>query len=261
MKRINTIGLCLVAVLAFTALAAASASAEGGPEGAVPGFGKCVKVAKNAEKKYTGAYGEKECKTKATPAETGKYELELVNSGTFTDKSKTTTLTTTTTKGVAVTVVCKKDKSLGELIYENEVVKDTITFEKCAGPGGKTDKCGNVGPETIETATLEGLPVWLNEARTEAGVLLIGETGFAKFKCGSEEVEIKGFVEGSATLGGKKGPTITFALNGSKEQALKSFYLGGPAGPFNLYTEPKPGEEVETTLQSVEAMTGPGALY
>jgi hypothetical protein len=260
LRHVRILGLCLLAVFATGALAAASASAEGGPEGGTPGYAKCVKAAKNAEKKYTGEYSEKECKTKASPAKTGKYELETVESGKFAGKSKATTLTTHTTKGVAVTVVCKKDKNTGQIVSENEVVVETITFEDCLVNGEKAHPCGNVAPETIETNLLEGLLVWLNEEKTEAGILLAGEH-FAKFKCGSEEVEVDGAVEGTATIGGK-GPTITFAVNGSKEQANKVFnYSGSVLGPFNLYTEAEPGQQVESTLQSVEAQKGPSGVY
>jgi hypothetical protein len=175
--------------------------------------------AKKVGKAYTGQYGEKECKT----------------------------------------VVCKKDKDRGEIISENEVVLETITFEDCLANGEKSRPCGNVSAETIETDPQEGLLVWLNEARTEAGILLAGEQ-FASFKCGSEAVEVDGFVEGTATLGGKKGPTITFAVNAGK-QAERTFVLAGVQGPFNLYTEPKAGEQIESTLESVEAQKGPASIY
>jgi hypothetical protein len=250
------VGLCFVAVCVVGVVASASALAEGGPGNATPGYFKCVK-AKKVGKTYTGVYGEKECLTKAVPAGTGKYELEAVKSGKFEGKSKVTTLTTHTKKGVAVVVVCKKDKTRGEVVSENEVVAETITFEDCAA--GK-EKCGNVGPETIETAPQEGELVWLNEAGSEAGLLLVGEH-FATFKCGAEEVEVDGFVEGSVSLAGKKGPKITFAVNGGKEQADKTFWFGGVIGPFDLYTEPSPGEQVETTLASVEEQKGPGGVY
>ena len=251
------LGLCLFAAFAVSALGAAMASAEGGPEGGTPGFNKCVKATK-VGKTYTGEYTEKECKTKASPAKTGKYEVQAVTSGTFEGKSKVTTLTTHTTNGVAVTVICKKDKYRGSIVFENEVVEETIVFEDCLGNGAKTDPCGNAAPETIETDPQEGELVWLNEGKTEAGMLLAG-TQFAAFKCGTEEVEVDGFVIGTASLGGK-APTITFAVNGSKEQAHKTFWLLSTLGPFGLYTEPKAGEKVESTLQSVETQKGPAPV-
>jgi hypothetical protein len=251
-------GLCVVAVFGFGVVVVAGALAEGGPGGAAPGYFKCVK-AKKEGKVYTGNYSEKECLTGANPAKTGKYELEVVKSGNLVGKSKTTKLTVHTTKGVAVTVVCKKDKTQGQVVFENEVVVETITFEDCLGNGSKSDPCGNVGTETIETSPQEGLLVWLNEGRSEPGVLLAGEH-FAVFKCGTEEVVVEGFVEGTATIAGKKGPTITFAVSGGK-QAEKTFWFAGTQGPFNLYTEPKAGEQLEATLESVEAQSGPGSIY
>lgn len=260
MKRFRIVGLCLVAVFAFTAVAAATASATGGPEGGTPGYDKCVKAPKNAEKKTEGEYSDKECKTKASPAKTGGYNLEAVTSGKFESKSKVTTLTTHTTKGVAVKVVCKKDKARGELVYENEDSLETITFEDCLINGEKGKPCGNVGPETIETFPQEALLTWLNKEKTEGGLLLLGEH-FAEFKCGTEEVEVNGFVEGTVTLNQKKGTTITFALNGGGEQAQKTFWFGGVQGPFELWTKEGAGPEVESTLQSVEAQKGPSGVY
>ena len=81
MKRIKIVGLCLIALFAFSAVAAASAFAEGRPE-----YKLCAKVAK-VEGKYNGSYSDKGCTTEATG---GKYEREEVAENTaFTGRSNT----------------------------------------------------------------------------------------------------------------------------------------------------------------------------
>lgn len=243
------LGLCLLAAFTLGAVAAASASAEGGPHGLAPGLYKCVK----ASPKGTGEYSEKECKT-TSPGKTGGYNLQVVTSGAFAGKSKASTLTAHTTTGVAVTVACKKDTDHFEVVFENEVIEGKITFSDCTLKGTKTD-CGNVGPETIETAPQEGELVWLNSAKTEAGVLLAGSK-FAEFKCGTETVDVGGYVFGTSTIGGKKGPTFAFKTSGGK-QALKSSFT---TASFTANLTAGPHEE-EATLESEEAQTGPGSLY
>lgn len=253
MKHLRILGLALLAAFAFTALAAASASAEGGPDGGAPGFFTCVKAAKNAEKKYTGQYGEKECKTPASPAGTGKYNANPTKSGAFSSKSKTTKLKVHSTSGKALTVVCKKDKDHFVVAVENEVLAGKITYEKCEVEGVKGDDCTNSGTDNIETAALEAELVWVNEATTEAGVLLVGFP-FATFKCGAEEVEVEGIVVGTVNIGGK-GPTFKFAESGGK-QALDSFYFGGKLGPFHLEAH---GEEAVLVGEDAEKGEGEAA--
>ncbi|HME04043.1 MAG TPA: hypothetical protein VKG38_13555 [Solirubrobacteraceae bacterium] len=70
MDRLKLLGVVVAAVLAVSAVAAASAFAE------PPEFGKCVKVApvKEGKKKvYHGGYSDKGC-TEASPSKEGKYE-------------------------------------------------------------------------------------------------------------------------------------------------------------------------------------------
>ena len=64
MKRFTIVGICLVAVLALSAMVAGSASA------AFPEYKTCIKAAV----KNTGNYSEKTCSTASKVAGTGKYE-------------------------------------------------------------------------------------------------------------------------------------------------------------------------------------------
>ena len=118
------------------------------------------------------------------------------------------------------------------------------------GNGRRSDPCGNVGTETIETNLQEGLLVWLNEGRSEPGVLLAVNT--SRHSDAAAKKSWSKFRRGYCHVGGKKGPTIMFAVSGGK-QAEKTFWSAGTKCPSNLYTELKAGEQLEAALESVEA--------
>ena len=120
----------------------------------------------------------------------------------------------------------------------------------------KTNPCGNVGPEAIEAKPLFSTLVWLNGGETEAGILLEGEgEQIAKFKCGAEQSDLEGYLV-RAIENTKKGHTITFSLNASKEQARMSISVfGGEIVSLHLYTQASAGES-ESTLEAVETQSG-----
>jgi hypothetical protein len=218
MKRIKIVGLCLVAVFAFSAVAAASASASERPE-----YKKCGKAPKVGKTYPTGEFSNKECTT-AAPG--GKYRLEEVPAKTaFTSKSKAATLT------VAGKVVkCKKDTDKGEILEQFSATVQ-ITFEGCAINGNKKEPCGTEGK--IETKLLNVGLYFLNESNTESGVALNAEEGpFAEFKCGTETVTIEGYLIGSVK-NSKKGETISFVVTGGK-QAHKTVWVFGEMEPPGL---------------------------
>lgn len=247
MKRIKVVGLCLVAVFAFGAVAVASASAAPAPT-----FGKCITAVK-VGKKYTGKYNNKTCTTENTKSE-GKYELETVESGTVTSKTKTATFTL-----AGKVVKCTKGTDLGEII-SLRVVTETITFEGCSTTETVTVKgkpktvkvaCESAGKKagTIATESLNGQLVWINEGETEPGFQLRPEESevVADITCGAETVSL----EGGGLLGTIKnstnGITITFAVSNG-EQAHKVRWLNGGSREFDLFT---PGE-VEATLATID---------
>ncbi len=243
MKSIKIAGLALVAVFAFSAIAAGSAFAEGRPE-----YKLCAKAPK-VEKKYTGEYSDKGCTTEATE---GKYKLDDVAGGTaFSGKSKASTFT------VAGKVIkCKKDVITGE-INDQFADTDKITFSGCAVNGNKSEPCGNVAPGTIETAQLSSGLYFVNEAETQAGIALNGEEGvFAEFKCGAETIVIEGYLLGTVT--GGKGITATFAVSGGK-QAIQEVWLF--ESPIAVHLESN-GEEatLETTEEEKPAVKGVGVF-
>ncbi len=234
MTHVRMLGLCLVAVLALSALAAESASAFA-PE---PEYKSCVK-------KTGGHYTSKECAAASKVETGGKYELEAVESGTtFTSKSKGATFTV---KGKVVK--CKKDTDTGEILSGN-VDHEEITFTDCGVNGNKKEPCESTGASagTIKTHPLLSFLYYINSAETEIGVLLYSAEGLAAFHCGAETIELHGSVLG-AIKNSSKGETITFAVSGGKQEHRFAWIEGEEEGPVTLYTEP--GKE-EATLATVD---------
>jgi hypothetical protein len=156
MRRITTMGLCVIAMFATGALAAASASAE------LPEYKTCVKAAK-VGKKYTGDYNDKTCSEVNGKGE-GKYELGEWNAGkkvTFVGKTGATTFDSYRPASEAEpwaggttvnTVTCTSGKAEGELIGPKET-NETIEFKGCASEG---EKCASEGAKagTIKTTQI-----------------------------------------------------------------------------------------------------------
>src|SRR5580693_2175461 len=76
-KGFRIAGACLLVVAAFGVACASAGAATG-----FPGYVRCFKTEK-VGKAYAGEYTEKACQTKASPAKTGKYEVQVVDSGTY----------------------------------------------------------------------------------------------------------------------------------------------------------------------------------
>jgi hypothetical protein len=118
MKRIRIMGLCLIAVFAFSAMVATGAQA-----GEV---GECVKAPK-VGKFYTGNYTDKNCTT-VSGTKTGKYNWSpgvTPANAKFTAKTKVATLAS-----AAGTITCKASTTVGEWtgVKTNHEV---ITFTGC----------------------------------------------------------------------------------------------------------------------------------
>ena len=183
----------MLCVIAFGGI---GASALGAPANAATGFpeyAQCLKT-ERLVKSFTGEYTEKECKTVANPAKTGKYERWEKDSGTFEATNKAATFITRTTKGVMKSTVCKGGVSRGEFLAGDVYATDKLAFEGCVGNGEKkTDPCRNVGLETLETEPLFSTLVWFNRGDQEPGLLLEAQgEQFARFKCGTEHVNLDG---------------------------------------------------------------------
>lgn len=248
MRPIKIAGLCLVAVLALSAVVVASASANAQPE-----FWKCVKVAKNpSTKKYEGEYMNKTCTEKATGAQKAegkknKYELATAAATEFTaGKSKKTVLHAQGLGGKKEVITCKKDKSKG--VFEETFIEGlTYTLEGCSNEAKKACESEGASAGTIET-TDAALLEWLNAEGTEPGM---ATRPFGEFECNGEKFEVGGYLIGTVAET-SKGVTATFKLNGGGEQEEKLVFPGGSeVGPLTLHTEYEEAEH-EATVEGTE---------
>ncbi len=248
MKSIKLVGLCLVAVLAMSAIVAASASAV------VPERGKCA----------TGT----EFENKGCTVSGAKNKFKWVPNvkTAFTATSGAATLRSFTPEGAELPgVECVKSKSKGDFLGPKGS-EFTITFEKCTSTkenctGGAKAKAGQ-----IVTNKLEGTLGFVSPGVVGEDVKAVGGGVLASFKCGANTVETDGSVVGeigsgvyntaaateTLTLkeaGGKQVPT---KLEGQPEDTLKSEINGLGAGTFPFATTEsvtetvKPGLEIKT---------------
>lgn len=231
------LGLVVAAVLALGALAATTASAH------QLEYRTCVKATK-VGKTYTGKYSDKECKEVNAKSE-GKYEAQPVGEGVpFTGKDKTAVIT-----AGGKTVTCKKGTETGEYIAE-KVASEEFTFSGCSS--GKKEACQSpsAAAGVITSSATKTKLVYLNPAETEMGVFLIPAQPLFEYTCGATTIAVEGRLVGTFE-NTKKGPKLTFATSGGKQQH-RFFYAeesGEEAfGPFTLFTEPG---EVEATLSVV----------
>jgi len=233
MKRIRIVGLCLVAMFAFSAVAAGSAFA-----GETPVWAKCVKTIKNpTTHKYEGRYSNKECTEELAPGE-GEYALEELPGGEkilATGKSKTVVITAEGKSGNWQTIVCGKDEMSSKLWNENEEAvfyQPHLTLEKCVGMSHGTEApCGNAVVDekpVIEDNSEAGDSVyWAEEAEKNA---LLQLKGGLKFECGGEEVKInqRGYADGALT-NTSKGLQVSWMVSGpTHTQAISGFWFEEP---------------------------------
>jgi hypothetical protein len=192
MGRLKVVWLLVTAAAAVMALATPSAFAE------APEYGRCVKLAKNLEKKYEGKYVNKGCTTAATPAEEtegtkNKYEWH----------PGAVKVHQTSTGGKAVlqevgkfAVGCESESSTGDYVGTKEATHLFVTFKGCKVTPFICTSPGHPAGE-LETKELEGRAVWLNKAKHEAGIELYpakGEEKFIAFNCGALTVEVRGAI-------------------------------------------------------------------
>ena len=210
MKRIRIIGLCLVAVFAMSAIAAASASAQ-------PTYKLCGTAAK-VGKKYTGKYNSKTCsKTEENAKGEGKYELKEAAeaSSKFTGKLGKTTFYI---RSEGVKVECSKGKDTGELFAhysEPEVAYlYEIKLEKCTATIEATKEklaCTLPITTTEHTTALGTLP----GGKGEVGTVLYGEEPW-KINCSGLEYNVTGEVIGAVSGVAK----FKFTVNEPKHEQL-----------------------------------------
>ena len=189
MKRMRIMGLCLVAVFAFSAMAAVSASA-------LPEVGRCVA-------KAGGKYKTETCTTKAgSKAEEKKFEfLKGAKSETsgvnFTASGGEGTLETVS--GTKIT--CKTQAAVGKYDQDTGAIKEVegvvATFTGCELPLLAL-KCNTKGKaaEEIVTNTLQGPLGYISGEKTTSPVVgqeltpAVKKGAFAEFECGAGAVNV-----------------------------------------------------------------------
>jgi len=203
-RHVRMLGLCLVAVFAVSAIAAATASAG------VPEFGQCY------EKAGTGLYSNSSCTVKAKPKGTGNFEwrkaAEVANKkflgsagagvlqgayyfcvGPKGDQPRTGRPCKPEYPEEVeflekpLNVECESEANHGEFSGSKEVGNISVVFKGCKLLG--TAPCENTSEEgTIHVNTLKGKVAFINKGATprEVGLQLepaVKKGRFAQFEC------------------------------------------------------------------------------
>ncbi len=258
MKRIRTMGLCLVAAFAITAVAAATASAT------APEYGRCLAHP-------GGKYATATCTTESGTTHADEWypafgkaangeEKPLVKAG---YKSKATESlpiqlegTGEGLGGVKTKILCKKQQSTGTIISNKEATGENIVFSECESSGAKCNSPGaaigeiKVGKLTsvlgVEKFGYNKEKHLVEPAKNKlAGEFTptVGEE-FVNFECGGLKVTVKGAVmfpikTASMTL----SATVKFSATGGNQKPEH----------FSLSIEPSTGKETfgsELTLMA-----------
>lgn len=247
MKRIEIVGLCLVA-MCVSAFAATSAWAISTTR---PHYYKCEKAEK-VGKTYNGEYSNKTCTTKAAG---GKYRLkEEEAEKTFTVKGKGATFTVD-----GIKVKCGKDLGEGNIV-EAYTSEEKITFSKCGVNGSKKEPCGTEGQKgTITTSKLSTELWYTSKEENEAAYYIYGWNK-SPITCqtasGSQTFEIEEGVVGTIE-NTKRGMTMTFAVNASGKQALSERWQNGSPAPPETLQWKNGNERKEVTLAATFEQKGP----
>jgi hypothetical protein len=224
MKRIRIVGLCLIAVLALTAVAASSASA------AAPEYLICGKAAK-VGKTYTGKYTGKLCEASSKVETGGKYELLPYTSAKKpafkVSNGVSSLLVYIPGTGVVGDTECQKAKGAGSVTGAKTGTL-VETFEKCQSSGKVCtstqagEKKGDITTQTLDTTLIASASSKTGVANEVKGA---GPGGLsAEFNCEGEEIATKGAVSGEVTVVGiaAKDNTNVFATKSGGEPDIES---------------------------------------
>ncbi len=248
MRQIKIVGLCLVAVFAFGAVAAGSASAS------EPEYMKCSK----ASPKNTGGFNDKAC-TEVNGGGEGKYATSpLAFPVSFEGKSKTSTFYYSKAGKIVWKVVCKKDKDSAS-IEEPAYLEGTITFEKCAATNevtkAKAVNCtGSIVVPFVGLLREETVP-----AISHPGISVLF---FAPaYSCGGVSFEITTalpFVTGEVSPTSKGELGVWTVNNSTGAQSLEGWIEGGEPSKFAAaeaeVTEGASSESMGFGLETTEAL-------
>jgi hypothetical protein len=214
MRYLRISGLCLTAVVAASAIATTSASAE------LPALYECAKATK-VGKKYTGKFTDKKCtkeasKTEIEEGKTNKYEFQEWNKEPKKVKSF---------KGKGgraflaiehfVTISCAKSTDSGRFTGPKTAGDVVAVFSGCEISGLKCSNTSKAGE--IRTNPLDGEVGYINKAKKEVGADLKPESGpyFAEFECEEPGTPLRLRVSGSVI--GRVGPVDTMTKEATFE--------------------------------------------
>jgi hypothetical protein len=229
MTRVKLAGVCLAALLAVGAVAAAGASA------AAPEYGRCAKATK-VGKEFTGRFSDSKCTKEVSEGERpkkGKFEW-------FPGAVKAHQ-TSTGGKGVLeeagkYAVGCASESSVGEYSGSKNVKHVVVKFKKCEAPGLACTSEGHEKGE-LETVPLEGRLVWENEKAHKLAFMLYPEGGgdFIEFNCGGTlTVAVRGAIL-VPIKADKMSATVPLKYKGKKGiQQLSEYEEGGKKIKANL---------------------------
>lgn len=186
MKQIRIIGLCLVTVLALSAMAAASASAT------APEYGRCKKSTPKA-----GGYTSAKCIATDTEDNDGTYEwVPGAGKAKFTSSGGIGVLTTVGGAGVE----CKTESSAGEFVPGNnkEEAGIIVKFNGCKSLEAPCTTPGAAAGELL-TNELEGIVGWQSKALKKTDLELVPAKSvtsglFIEFSCSGLVVKVRGHV-------------------------------------------------------------------
>jgi hypothetical protein len=264
MKRMRIVGLCLLAVFAFSAIAA---SAQASPE-----MGSCVKLAK-AKGKYANAGCTELFLKKGKPASKGAYEWTpgappsciAQKKGEYTDAACTTKsvkahkggfekepgpgftaaggTATLKTPAFGAPVVCAKSTGTGQ-ITGITTVEEQFTFEGCETSAKKCTSAGETSGK-IQTPVLAGT---LSSPKAgEASTAFESKTGpsglSSEFNCEGPQIRTFGYVSGE-----------DFPLNVTSTTGSEKFENG--LGEQDLQTELNAGSGWLGPAPSLEETSG-----
>lgn len=254
MRRIRIAGLCLIAALAMSALAAASASAT------APEIGRCIKKAKAEGKGFTSA----NC-TVAGEGTKAKYEwLPGPGKGKFTSTGGVGVLSTVG----GSTVECKTESSAGEYKPGGNNKEETgviVTFTGCKSAGLACTSKGAKSGELV-TNELEGTVGWENKALKKTALELFPAKSvtsgfFIEFECVGLLVKVKGHVlvpiKNDAM---KETETLKFVAKKGKqkpekwEESSESAILEASFSNFKGGAFEQAGQSIISTIKGEEKM-------
>jgi hypothetical protein len=254
MRRTKILGLCLVAVFAFTAFSVASASAT------APEFGRCLKQATKSLSNFDSGkcvkLASEDTGTEAEKLKKGNFQwFPGVVKTKFTTKIKEGTIATLETVG-GTKITCTGETSTGEYLNTKEIGKMVAKFTGCETSGFKCESTG-AGAGNISTAPLGG-PIGFetevvpaskdhvaNELHSEAG-------NVAEITCVGIKVVVNGSVLHKIAANAMK-LTATEKFTASKGKQKPEHFAGGVAKEHILETSTNGGpfEQSGQTITSI----------